>query len=370
MSILIDILSAGVVDSTGSVLANGRAYLYRVGTTTLANVYSDKDLTVVASNPVTLNSAGKAEVYTFEKVRLVLENSSGVQIDDIDSVGNLDGSISASRVLQSDASGNISSSGVTSTELGYLSGVTSAIQTQLNNLRLKRPSYRSNTSDASQIIVPATTSSPAIVRINGVYYTNTSNKTLDIDTAGRNGLDTGAKAINTPYYLYAIPPVSGTNFDLVCSVTAPSGAGPTGFPNWSYIGAFATDSFSGTATIQFFIAVDGFYSSDNEIEVESHTGSTAITSKTFQSLPTTAKFAYGQLSSDGATANATARATGTSTANNNAIVVIQATVNNEDYVAGFVPIFTNNTIYLQIDVAGNTVQFLLLGWKENPEEFQ
>lgn len=41
-------------------------------------------------------------------------------------------SLTASRVLQLDASKNIESSSVTTTELGYVSGVTSAIQTQLN----------------------------------------------------------------------------------------------------------------------------------------------------------------------------------------------------------------------------------------------
>ena len=41
--------------------------------------------------------------------------------------------VTASRALVSDASGFVSASSVTSTELGYLSGVTSAIQTQLNN---------------------------------------------------------------------------------------------------------------------------------------------------------------------------------------------------------------------------------------------
>lgn len=40
--------------------------------------------------------------------------------------------LTASRALQSDGSGNIAVSSVTSTELGYLSGVTSALQTQLN----------------------------------------------------------------------------------------------------------------------------------------------------------------------------------------------------------------------------------------------
>jgi hypothetical protein len=42
------------------------------------------------------------------------------------------GGLTASRALQSDGSGNVAVSSVTSTELGYLSGVTSAIQSQLN----------------------------------------------------------------------------------------------------------------------------------------------------------------------------------------------------------------------------------------------
>src|SRR5207248_789067 len=40
--------------------------------------------------------------------------------------------VTASRALASDASGKMSASSVTSTELGYLSGVTSAIQTQIS----------------------------------------------------------------------------------------------------------------------------------------------------------------------------------------------------------------------------------------------
>ena len=45
----------------------------------------------------------------------------------------------AYRALITDASGRLSTSSVTSTELGYISGVTSAVQTQLNN---KVPSSR------------------------------------------------------------------------------------------------------------------------------------------------------------------------------------------------------------------------------------
>jgi hypothetical protein len=40
--------------------------------------------------------------------------------------------LTASRALVSDGSGDVSVSAVTSTEVGYLDGVTSAIQTQLD----------------------------------------------------------------------------------------------------------------------------------------------------------------------------------------------------------------------------------------------
>ena len=66
-------------------------------------------------------------------------NQNGATLDDLIS-SNVDGAISsvndtnltASRALASDGSGKIVVSDVTSTELGYLDGVTSAIQTQLN----------------------------------------------------------------------------------------------------------------------------------------------------------------------------------------------------------------------------------------------
>lgn len=45
------------------------------------------------------------------------------------------GKFTANRALASDADGKATATAVTSTELGYLSGVTSALQTQLNNLQ-------------------------------------------------------------------------------------------------------------------------------------------------------------------------------------------------------------------------------------------
>ena len=45
--------------------------------------------------------------------------------------------LTASRALASDANGDVSVTDVTSTELGYLDGVTSAVQTQLDNKATK-----------------------------------------------------------------------------------------------------------------------------------------------------------------------------------------------------------------------------------------
>ena len=56
--------------------------------------------------------------------------------------------VTASRALQSDGSGFVSASSVTSTELGYVSGVTSAIQTQLTNNADAISNHLSDTTDA------------------------------------------------------------------------------------------------------------------------------------------------------------------------------------------------------------------------------
>lgn len=84
---LIDILAGGVVNSSGAVLSSGLVYIYQVGTTTKVTTYQDEDLTIPHSNPLTLDAAGKAEVYVDQAVRLVIQTSAGVSVDDIAEVG-------------------------------------------------------------------------------------------------------------------------------------------------------------------------------------------------------------------------------------------------------------------------------------------
>jgi hypothetical protein len=232
-----------------------------------------------------------------------------------------------------------------------------------------KPGYRNDGSDDSQVVIPGSTTTPAVVFINGKLYANTSNKTIDLDTAGRNGLDTGAKAANTAYYLYAIPATSGRGFDAVLSVTAPTGAGPTGFTSaWSYVGAVPTEE--ATATIWPFQALGGTLISDEEWEDETHTGSTSSTAFTFASLPTTARQAYVNQTCNPGTAGQSARSTGVQSTTNDGIVqngpVASQTVRNH----GWIPIFTAQTIYLSVSNSAATAGAALQGFKENPMEYQ
>lgn len=88
MALLIDILAAGVIDNSGNPLDSGKVYVYETGTTTPVTTYQDSDLTQPNSNPIVLDSVGRAEVYINEDVRLVIEDSLGATILDIDALGS------------------------------------------------------------------------------------------------------------------------------------------------------------------------------------------------------------------------------------------------------------------------------------------
>lgn len=93
--------------------------------------------------------------------------------------------VTASRLLVSDASGFLSASSVTSTEAGYLSGVTSAIQTQLN---AKAPS--ASPTFTGTVTLPATVTGASAQ----VITLPTSTSTLA--TLGLTETFTGAKTFN------------------------------------------------------------------------------------------------------------------------------------------------------------------------------
>jgi hypothetical protein len=82
-----------------------------------------------------LTSIANVQNYYFrvDPTSLYVRNDAGTKTFEVTrSTGNINTSLTASRALATDASKNLVASATTDTELGYVSGVTSAIQTQLD----------------------------------------------------------------------------------------------------------------------------------------------------------------------------------------------------------------------------------------------
>lgn len=86
MAALIDVLAAGVVDTSGTVLASGKVYFYEAGTTTLLTVYQDAAGTIPHANPATLDASGRLVAYATVNCKLVIEESDGSSVITIDDV--------------------------------------------------------------------------------------------------------------------------------------------------------------------------------------------------------------------------------------------------------------------------------------------
>lgn len=65
------------LDANGAPLSGGSVYFYEPGTTTPKNTYQDSGLTVLNSNPVVLNAAGRATIWGNGSYRQVLYDQFG-----------------------------------------------------------------------------------------------------------------------------------------------------------------------------------------------------------------------------------------------------------------------------------------------------
>lgn len=73
LAALVQHLATGSRKADGSANASGRVWFFEPGTTTEAVVYEDADAQVQVTQPVTLDAAGKAEIYVTNPVRLKTE---------------------------------------------------------------------------------------------------------------------------------------------------------------------------------------------------------------------------------------------------------------------------------------------------------
>lgn len=145
-------------DQNGLPLSGGKLWSYQAGTNTPKATYVDKAESAANTNPIILDSEGYADVWlTSGFYKFVLKDSNDVVLWTKDNVmggiSTLDGVITAtsitttdltvtnatlfgatgSKAVATDVNGKLVELSTTSTEVGFLSGVTSAIQTQIND---------------------------------------------------------------------------------------------------------------------------------------------------------------------------------------------------------------------------------------------
>ena len=141
--------NTGTVTSASIVSANGFAGTVATGSTTPAITLSTSVTGLLKGNGTAISAAVSGTDYQAP----VTGGATTITTSNL----------TASRALLSDASGKVAVSGATSTELGYLSGVTSAIQTQLNS---KASTATANTFTDAQVI--SANSSSSALRITQI----------------------------------------------------------------------------------------------------------------------------------------------------------------------------------------------------------
>ena len=236
----------------------------------------------------------------------------------------------------------------------------------------KRPSYNCS-SAGTEITVPGSSSSPAVVMIDGKIYENVADVTCDLDTtgaisAGRGSIDTGSIAANIPYYLYGISGVSGLGFDVIASADPPT-TGPTGFTSWTYIGACCTESH--IARIASFMSSNGTYIATDELSSDDYAAGISTPAIAFiDNCPSTARRGYFQLLtiSGAGAAGDFVYITGVDATDDCLAVRVQSdTISSA--MQGWCPIITPQTVWaIPSASAGITLQ--LQGWQEDPAEWK
>lgn len=174
-----------VVHNPGSSYADGKAHFTFDGGATFGPNYTDRDMyfKILVDGGAVVNPTGVihavAGVY----------GASNVVNADIDAAAAIELSkleaLTADRAVLTDGSGVIAASAVTATELGYVSGVTSAIQTQLDAKANKNLSNLGTTAINTSLL-PGTDSSVSfgtpLLKWTGLYANDIGDGTNTIST--------------------------------------------------------------------------------------------------------------------------------------------------------------------------------------------
>lgn len=82
----VEFLLAGITDSSGDPLSGGKVYTYEAGTVTAKTVYTDQGQVTAATNPIILDTYGRAAVFAVGAYKFVIKDSADVTLLTIDSL--------------------------------------------------------------------------------------------------------------------------------------------------------------------------------------------------------------------------------------------------------------------------------------------
>jgi hypothetical protein len=275
---VVELLAAGVTDDTGEPLAAGTVTVYDAGTTSLRTVYTDFALSSAASNPLTLDSAGRAVVYTDKRVKLLIKNSSGATVRTIDNVGTADSDLPVA------STNTLAGDGLTAPGDGSLAvnpdGTTLEISTDIVRVKdggitgtkwkkttvSKTTTYTATTSDdtilcsasggAWTLSLPAAASSAG--KIFTIKKTDSSTNAITIDGSGSETIDGALTKLLVRQYQW---------YEITCDGSAwyiTNQGGPLGQQVSSSSGNFGSTSATPTAVTNLTVTLK---SSGNPIRV-------------------------------------------------------------------------------------------------------
>lgn len=171
---------------------------------------------------------------------------------------------------------------------------------------------------------------------------------------------TGPAVANTAYYAYGV--LENDQPKLILDIHSPlekSGEA------WTYLGAVATSE--AVVEIEPFTMSHGQLIINDDIEREEHTGDTNITELTFLSMPVTIQSAWMFISHNGVgVVESYVRLSGTNSTDNSLITRSQAAAVT-NYTFGWVAIFTDKTVWMNLSDAATLGYAYLQGWQEDPE---
>lgn len=229
--------------------------------------------------------------------------------------------------------------------------------------RYKKPGFMYNT--ITEVICEASSDHPAYFIIGGRLYIVTEDLKCNLKANGAGGLaGTRTIAASTVYYLYGVE--STGTVKLVADIHDPSD-GPEGFPIWTYLGGFRTES---TSILFPFRSSDGLLirnsgGADFTVGTATLAAFTLVIPETVRAVYlravwTTVTTAGDNLSLTGINDDATSNVYSRTNSTNAALVPI---------VLFWLEVITPPTVYAKTTQATDAVQVATFGWHEDISEF-